>query len=96
MSNKNITTKIGEAIRQGKYLSIYYKNRQGEVKPFWIAILDITPNDKIVVDMFNAMKDDPILNTPISISGIQSAEILKFSHYDVSEQLIKKINEDAN
>lgn len=94
MSNKNITTKIGEAIRQGKYLSIYYKNKQGEVKPFWISILDITPNDKIVVDMFNAMKDDPILNTTISISGIQSAEILKFSHYDVSEQLIKKINED--
>lgn len=94
MSDKKITTKIGEAIREGKYLSIYYKNKQDEVKPFWISILDITANDKIVVDMFNMMKDDPILNCHISISGIQTAEILKFSHYDVPEQLIRKINED--
>lgn len=96
MSNKKITTKIGEAIREGKYLSINYKNRQGEVKAFWISILDITADDKIVVNMFNIMKDEPILNRSISISAIQTAELLKFSHYDVPPQLIKKINEDES
>src|SRR5574343_270612 len=89
MSNKKITVKIGRAIREGKYLDITYKNINGEVKHFWISILDITSNDKIVVDMFNVMKDEPLLKRPISISSIQSAEILKFSHYDVPAELIR-------
>ena len=96
MTNKKITVAIGEAIRQGKYLSITYKNKQDEVKHFWISILDITSNDKIVVNMFNVMKDEPILNTTISISAIQRAELLKFSHYDVPDQLVKKINEEES
>lgn len=94
MSNKKITVIIGEAVREGKYLSINYKNKQGQVKPFWISILDITAEDKIVVNMFNTMKEEPVLNTLISISAIQTAELLKFSHYDVPPELIKKINED--
>lgn len=96
MSNKKITVLIGEAIREGKYLSITYKNKKEEVKPFWICILEITADDKIFVDMFNVTKDEPILNKPISISSIQSAEILKFSHYDVSDELIKRINVDES
>ncbi|GGD26446.1 DEAD/DEAH box helicase [Flavobacterium orientale] len=96
MSNKKITATIGAAIREGKYLSIHYKNKQGEIKPFWICITDITANDKIVVDMFNVMKDEPILNTSIYISAIQTAELLKFSHYDVPDKLIKKIDEDES
>jgi hypothetical protein len=34
MKNKKITIRIGEAIREGKYLDIFYKNKQGEVKIF--------------------------------------------------------------
>lgn len=96
MKHKKITVSIGEAIRGGKYLSITYKNKQDEVKSFWISILDITSNDKIVVDMFNIMKDEPLLKRTISISSIQSAELLKFSHYDVPIQLLHKINEDES
>lgn len=96
MINKKITVSIGEAIREGKYLNITYKNRDGKVTPFWISILDITRHDKIVVDMFNVMKDEPLFKKTISISSIQSAELLKFSHYDVSPELIKKINEDES
>jgi len=96
MSNRKITTILGKAIREGKYLNIYYKNQLGEIKPFWISILDIFGDDKMVVDMFNVNKDEPILNCTLSISSIQSAEILKFSHYDVPEKLIKKILEDES
>lgn len=94
MDKKKITVAIGEAIRQGKYLDITYKNREDKVHRFWISILDIYGNDKIVVDMFNTMIDESLLRRPISISSIQSAEILKFSHYDVPPHLIKKLNED--
>ncbi len=96
MINQKIITLIGEAIREGRYLNITYKNKQGEIHPFWIRILDISADDKIYVDMFNVTKDEPILNKPISISGIQTAEILKFSHYDVPDELIKKIDEDES
>lgn len=96
MNNKQITIKIGQAIKEEKYLDITYKNINGEVKHFWISIFDISSNDKIVVDMFNVMKDEPLLKRTISISSIQTAEIVKFSHYDVPTELIKKINEDES
>ncbi len=96
MNHKNIIVAIGEAIRGGKYLSITYKNREEKVNHFWISILDITGDGKIVVDMFNVMKDEPLFKKSISISGIQSAEILKFSHYDVPPKLIQKLEEDES
>ncbi len=96
MIEKNITALIGKAIREGKYLNITYKNKNGEVTAFWICILDINANDELYVNMFNVTKDEPILNKKIFISSIQKIEILKFSHYDVSSELIKKIEEDKS
>jgi|WetSurMetagenome_2_1015567.scaffolds.fasta_scaffold00065_24 hypothetical protein len=96
MINKNITALIGKAIREGKYLNITYKNREGEITPFWISVLDINANDELRVNMFNVTKDDPLTDKKIFISSIQTAEILKFSHYDVSDSLIKKIDEDTS
>ncbi len=96
MVEKQIYSYLGEAIRGGKYLSITYKNKKEEVTSYWIKVLDINANDEIIVDMFNITKDDPLRNKKIFISSIQSAEILKFSHYDVSEKLIRKIEEDES
>jgi len=36
MSNRKITTILGKAIREGKYLNIFYKNQLGEIKPLAI------------------------------------------------------------
>ncbi len=94
MIDKKITGLIGKAIREGKYLSIAYKNKSGEVTPFWIRILDINERDELKVDMFNVTKDEPLLNKKIFISSIQTAEILKFSRYDVPEELLIKLEED--
>jgi len=96
MIKKNITALLGKAIREGKYLNITYKNKIGEITPFWICILDINANDELYVNMFNVTKDEPVLDVKIFISSIQTAEILKFSHYDVTDELIKKIEEDES
>lgn len=96
MIDKKITILIGQAIREGKYLSITYKNKTGEITPFWISILDINAQDQLRVNMFNVTKDSPILNGKISITGIQSAEILKFSQYEVPEELITKLEHDES
>jgi hypothetical protein len=90
----NIPILIGKSIREGKYLNIAYKNKSGDSTQFWISILDIPSKDELRVNMFNVTKDDPILDGKIFVSGIQSAEILRFSHYDVPESLIKKLEED--
>lgn len=94
MINKNITVIIGKAIREGKFLNITYKNKDGEITPFWISILDINANGELWVNMFNVTKDHPLLGKKIFITSIQSAEILKFSHSESSEQLIKKLDQD--
>ena len=93
---KNAIALIGKAIREGRYLNITYKNLSGEITPFWIRILDINANDELFVDMFNVTKDEPLLNKKIFISSIQTAEILRFSHYEVREELIRKIEEDRS
>lgn len=94
--DRNITVLIGKAIREGKYLSITYKNKSGEITPFWISILDINDMDELTVNMFNVTKDEPLLKRKIYISSIQSAEILIFSEYDVPDELLKKIIEDES
>jgi hypothetical protein len=96
MIDKKITILIGKAIREGKYLNITYKNQSGEITPFWISILDINAKDEMQVDIFNVTKDDPITDRKIFISEIQSADILKFSHYEVPEELIKKLEYDKS
>ncbi|MEQ1666158.1 MAG: AAA domain-containing protein, partial [Bdellovibrionales bacterium] len=94
MIGKKITTIIGKAIREGKYMNITYENKSGEITPFWISILDINEKNELRVNMFNVTKDDPIRDAKIFISGIQTAEILKFSHYEVPDKLIQKLDED--
>ncbi|GAB2484916.1 DEAD/DEAH box helicase [Algoriphagus taiwanensis] len=96
MIDKKITSLIGKAIREGKFLNITYKNKKGEITPFWICILDISAKDELWVNMFNVTKEPPIFNAKISISAIQTAEILKFSHFESSEKLIKKLDEDES
>lgn len=96
MINKSITALIGKAIREGKYLSITYKNKSDEITRYWISILGINANDELKVNMFNVTKDTPILDAKIYISSIQSAEILKFSQYDVADELIKQLDEDES
>jgi hypothetical protein len=49
MTDKKITALVGKAIREGKYLSITYKNNKGEITPFWISILDINERDELRV-----------------------------------------------
>jgi superfamily I DNA and/or RNA helicase len=96
MIDRNITSNIGKAIREGKYLNITYKNKDGVISPFWISILDINENDELRVNMFNVTKDEPLLDKKIHLTRILKTEILKFSSYDVSENLIKKIDEDKS
>ena len=87
---------IGRAIREGKYLNVSYTNKSEENTHFWMRILDINAKGELSVDVFNPTKDQPVLGAKVFISRIKKIEILKFSHYEVSESLIRKISEDES
>ncbi|MFN8255727.1 MAG: hypothetical protein U0W24_08570 [Bacteroidales bacterium] len=89
MMDRNTISLIGKAIREGKYLNITYKNKNGEITPFWICILDINANDELYVNIFNITKDEPILNAKIFIPN----QYVK--HYEFVRELINKFNGDV-
>lgn len=95
IANK-IAVLIGKAIREGKYLNVSYKNTAGESTQFWMCVLDIIGKDELRAHIFNVTKDSPILNGKVFVSGIQSAEILRFSYYDVPPKLIKRLEDDEH
>ena len=91
MAENKITVLIGQAIREGKYLNITYKNQNEEINPFWMSILDINANDELHVNMFNVTKDDPIYDAKIFIPRIQTAEILKFSRRSMTMRVYRNM-----
>lgn len=87
---------IGESIKEGKYLKINYINKEKVSSTFWICIQDIDRNGGLYVNMFNVTKDEPMFNIKITVSGVQTAEILPFTCYSVPESLIHKLENDES
>lgn len=94
MIDKSIGEVIGRGIREGKYLDIRYNNLQGKPSRFWMCVFDVTSEGALFGKIFNLTKDEPIKEGKIFMSGIQNAEILVFSQYDVPKQLIDKLDND--
>ena len=94
-----IVLTISESIKTGKWLDISYKNKQGEITYYWIAIQDIDLKNKILIcKIFNDHKSFDCLDAYIRVNNILSAQILDFTTYDVPEQLLNKLEkhkEDA-
>ncbi len=94
MIDKSISETIGRGIREGKYLDIRYKNKEGGFTRFWICVIDVNSDGALFGKIFNLTKDEPIKDGKIFLAGIQSAEILVFSQYDVPKSLIDKLEND--
>ena len=89
---KNIELTISESIKTGKWIDISYKNKNNEITYYWISINDIDLNNKTLkVNIFNDQKSFDCLNAFISVDRILSAKLLDFTTYDVSPELINKI-----
>ena len=88
----NIGDKISRAIKEGKWLNISYVNKNSESTFYWVAIKDVDLNRKsFYVSMFNDKKSMDSFEGWIYFEGIQSAEVIDFTSYDVPEKLISKI-----
>ena len=77
---KNIELVISEAIKNGKWMDISYKNNQNEITYYWIAVKDIDLKKKIIyAKIFNDQKSLDSLDATIKYDNILSAKILEFT-----------------
>lgn len=88
----NIGTNISKAIKESKWLNIEYKHSEEEVTYFWAAILDIDFDKKrFKVKLFNDNKGLDSLDGMIYYNKIIKATPIDSTHYEVSDDLISKI-----
>ncbi len=68
---------ISKSIKENKWLSIEYVNKNNEQSSFWCSVLDIDINGKsLAVDIFNVFKGNNILNGNIYFDNILKANVV--------------------
>lgn len=92
-----IGSNISRAIKEGKWLDIHYQ-QENEITNFWAAIKNIDFDNKVFkIAMFNDKKGlDVISDAYMSFNKISGADVIEFSDYDISEELIKKIESNID
>ena len=93
----NVGDTISKAIKEAKWLSISYINKNDENTFYWVAIKDIDFTKKtLFVTMFNDKKSMNTYEAWISFNGIKSAEIIEFTSYNRPDALIEKIENNLD
>lgn len=86
--NYSIGKTISKAIKENKWLSIEYVNKNSLESTFWCAVLDINIDKKsFTVDIFNIFKGLDSINTYIMYENIKSAKVLDGTYYIYDEKL---------
>lgn len=98
----DISKALSKAIKEAKWLSIDYLNREGDKTSYWCAIKDIDiDSKKFIVAAFNVSKiDNPTLgilsDAFMFFEGITRAEILEHTSYERPIELITKIESNID
>lgn len=88
---------ISKSIKENKWLSIEYINKNGEKSNYWCSVLDIDINrKKLKIDMFNVFKGNQTINATISFDGIKKAKVVGGTYYSCDPHLIDKIEKNIS
>lgn len=93
----DIAQSLSKAIKEEKWLSIDYSNKEGDLTSYWIAIIDVdTDYRRVKVNAFNSAKINNdtkgvLKDTFLCFDNIKRADILDHTTYLRPESLIKKI-----
>ena len=96
----DISQSLSKAIKEAKWLSIDYQNKEGDQTSYWCAIKDIQiESKKIGITAFNISKIDNstqgiLSNAFLFFDGIIRADILEHTSYDRPIELIEKIEQN--
>lgn len=85
---------IFQAIHEGKWLSIQYRNKQDEITKYWISIhdLNVVHRTLLVEGLHLGTHGIKRFGNPISIDSILSSSVIESSYYPVNEKLISDIH----
>jgi hypothetical protein len=98
----DISKALSKAIKEAKWLSIDYQNREGDKTSYWCAIKDIDiDSKKLIVTAFNVSKiDNPtqgiLFDAFLFYESIIHAEILEHTSYERPIELITKIESNID
>ena len=88
---------ISKSIKENKWLSIDYVNKDNQQSSFWCSVLDIDINGKfLTVDIFNIFKGNNILNGIIYFDNIVNANVVNGTYYSYDQALIIKIEQNIS
>lgn len=83
---------IFKAIHEGKWLSIEYKNKQGEHTKYWIAVKDIDRKRRsLKVEGFHLTEHTLCNFDRIYLDSILSATVIEASYCELNQKLIYKM-----
>lgn len=95
---KQVHKDIFRAVHEGRWLSIEYKNRMGDVTRYWIGIKDIIPtppHGKLIVDGLS-LSEYSVKELNIFIDSIKSTAIVDGSYQPVNENLVSDIHQNPD
>lgn len=89
----SVAIELSRSIKEGKWVSIQYHNRNQEDTFFWIAIKNVIPNTrKLIVDMFNSEKSLECLEEKeIAFDSIREAHCIEGTTCEIQIDLINQI-----
>lgn len=86
---------ISKSIKENKWLSIDYVNKDNQQSTFWCSVLDIDINGKqLAVDIFNIFKGNRTINGNIYFDNIIKANVVDGTYYSYDQALIRKIEKN--
>ena len=96
----DIAQNLSKSIKEAKWLSIDYQNKEGEMTSYWCAITDIDiQSRKFTINAFNIMKTNNnkkgvLYDAFLFFDRILRADILEHTTYKRPDELLKKIEDN--
>ena len=88
---------ISKSIKENKWLSVDYVNKDNQESSFWCSVLDIDVTAKtLIVDIFNIFKGNKTLNGTIYFNNIKKANVVDGTYYSYNHSLIEKIEKNIS
>lgn len=90
----NICRNLFKAIHEEKWLSVEYKNEQGEITKYWIGIININPQSRFMRVEGLHLAKYVTRKLTVNISSILSASVIDGSYFRTDPKLLRDIREN--
>ncbi len=82
---------IFRSLHEGRWLSITYKNKEGGITSYWIAVKDILVSKRMLVAEGFHLVRHTLQELSVYIDSIQASAVIEGSYYQPSQRLLADI-----